>query len=259
MTNPAAIITTSWDDGSPLDLRVAEMLREHDLRGTFYVPRSATTGVMSEGQLRDLAQSFEIGAHTLDHVLLTQVPDSRASRQIADSKAWVEDTIGRPCAMFCPPAGRFARRHVAMMGQAGFIGARSVELLSLDPPRQLGGLALLPTTVHAYPHPRAAYVRNALKRCAIDSLWRFIRVGWPNDWEQLAHSLLAQALQTGGVFHLWGHSWELESTAQWDRLARVLRLMATAARDVLRLNNGELSRWALFTSTVAPELCAPGH
>ena len=33
----AAIVTTSWDDGHSTDLRVAELLAAHGLKGTFYV------------------------------------------------------------------------------------------------------------------------------------------------------------------------------------------------------------------------------
>jgi hypothetical protein len=32
------IVTTSWDDGDPSDLKVAELLRARALSGTFYVP-----------------------------------------------------------------------------------------------------------------------------------------------------------------------------------------------------------------------------
>jgi hypothetical protein len=35
---PPAYITTSWDDGHPSDLRLADLLHKHSLRGTFYVP-----------------------------------------------------------------------------------------------------------------------------------------------------------------------------------------------------------------------------
>ena len=32
------IVTTSWDDGDPSDLRVAELLAARKLPGTFYIP-----------------------------------------------------------------------------------------------------------------------------------------------------------------------------------------------------------------------------
>lgn len=33
-----SIMTTSWDDGDPCDLKVAELLRARGLAGTFYIP-----------------------------------------------------------------------------------------------------------------------------------------------------------------------------------------------------------------------------
>jgi hypothetical protein len=35
---PLRIVTTSWDDGDPNDLRVAEPLHSRGLAGAFYIP-----------------------------------------------------------------------------------------------------------------------------------------------------------------------------------------------------------------------------
>ena len=66
-------VTTSWDDGHPLDIRVAELLNKYALRGTFYVPMRAEKQTMTVPQLRELSTRFEIGAHTLAHTVLTSV------------------------------------------------------------------------------------------------------------------------------------------------------------------------------------------
>src|SRR5436190_13479271 len=94
---PIACITTSWDDGHPLDLRVAELLAKYDLRGTFYVPRSAERGTMTAAQIRELSGAFEVGAHTLHHVVLTRAPEAQARQEIAGSKSWLEDLTGSAC------------------------------------------------------------------------------------------------------------------------------------------------------------------
>ena len=195
--NPAphtARITTSWDDGHPLDFRLAEMLARHGLPGTFYIPRSASTGTMSAAQVRELSElssRFEIGAHTINHVFLTETDDATTRREIVDSKAWVEDVTGRPCRMFCPPAGKFSARHLRWVREAGFAGMRTVELLSLDGPRAVDGLSVMPTTVHAFPHRAKSYVKNALRRRAWGNLWRYVTNGGSSWWE-LAESLLAR-------------------------------------------------------------------
>src|SRR6266481_3829885 len=100
---PGACITTSWDDGHPLDLRVADLLAKHGLNGTFYIPKAADNETMSATDIRDLMVAFEIGAHTLKHVALTGATEKQAWHEIADSKSWIEDNTGRPCRMFCPP------------------------------------------------------------------------------------------------------------------------------------------------------------
>ena len=75
---PPSYMTTSWDDGHPLDMRIAEMLAKHGLTGTFYAPRSAETEVMPMAQLKELSRSFEIGAHTLRHRVLTSATAAEA-------------------------------------------------------------------------------------------------------------------------------------------------------------------------------------
>lgn len=220
------------------------MLRGHNLTGTFYVPRLAPRGTMSPAQLRELAGEFEVGAHTLDHVHLTDLGEAESGRQIADSKSWLEDATGRPCLMFCPPAGRFTRRHLRAIRDRGYLGVRSVELLSLSGPRRIDGLLVMPTTLQAYPHRALTYARNAAKRCGWANLWNYILHGRHADWEMLAESLLRRALAGGGVYHLWGHSWELEQTDQWERLERVLSLLGGFGAEAPCISNAEVCRRA---------------
>ncbi|WP_084806431.1 polysaccharide deacetylase family protein [Bradyrhizobium sp. NAS80.1] len=194
---------------------------------------------MNTQQIRELSSSFEIGGHTIHHGALTQMKEEEAWREIADSKSWLEDTIGRSCRMFCPPMGAFSRPPLEMIRRASFIGPRTVELGSLDLPRGRAGLALMPTTVQAYPHGLAAFARNAIKRRTFANLWRFVAFGRTTDWPELARRLLHQALDSGGVFHLWGHSWELDEADQWTRLDEVLQMMREIAGNAPSLENGQ--------------------
>ncbi len=205
---------------------MAELLAKYGLQGTFYIPRKATTSTMTEARVRELSQTFEIGAHTLEHTELTRATSSQAWHAIVDSKAWVESTISKPCPMFCPPLGRFSAEHLEMIRRGGYRGVRTVEALSLAFPRPQVGLVIMPTTVQAHAHGLAAYGRNLLKRAAFSNIWLFIVHGRSTDWPTLVRSLLLQAMKHGGVFHLWGHSWELEENNQWHRLEEVLRFLS---------------------------------
>jgi hypothetical protein len=254
IAKPTTYITTSWDDGHPLDLRVAELLTKHGLRGTFYVPMTAANGTMTAAQIRELGLAFEVGAHTLHHTVLTGATEQQAWQEIVASKAWLESNIGQPCLMFCPPNGRYSDRHLAMARKAGYRGFRTVELLSLDFPRPTAGIALLPTTIQAYPHDLLALARNVIKRAAFDNLWRFVAHGRSSDWPALAGSLLRRAIKCGGVFHLWGHSWELQETGQWQRLDEVLRFAGEFVSQAPALTNGQVCQRALSRSLSAGEM-----
>ncbi len=237
-----ACMTTSWDDGHPLDHRLAELLTAHGLTGTFYVPPRAENVTMDPPAVRALADAgFEVGAHTLSHVFLDGADDATAEREIGGSRKWVQDVTGQGCPMFCPPGGRYAGRDLRLIRDAGFAGLRTVELMSVDPPRQAGGLAVLPTTVQAHPHARGAYLRNAAKRRSPSNLLAYVRAGAPTDWVTLLERQLARVVRRGGVVHLWGHSWEIDQHGQWPAVERALAAMGLCGRAGLPcLTNGGL-------------------
>jgi len=237
---PTTYVTTSWDDGHPSDFRIAELLSKYGARGTFYIPKSAHGETMTPAQIRELSRDFDIGAHTLHHAVLAETSNERAWREIEGSKSWIEDVTGKPCRVFCPPEGRFSRRHVEMVFDAGFLGLRSVELGSLDMPRRQAKGLVLPTSIQAYPHSAYVFVVNALKRASLGNLLRLAATGRSSDWPDMARSYFRQALRRGGVFHLWGHSWEVQATDQWRRLEEVLKFLSEYAQEARFLDNGGL-------------------
>ncbi|SHJ44177.1 Polysaccharide deacetylase [Bradyrhizobium lablabi] len=250
IVKPTTYITTSWDDGHPLDLRVAELLTKYGLRGTFYIPMTAENGTMTAAQLRELSLVFEIGAHTLHHTVLTGATEQQAWQEIVGSRSWLENNTGLPCLMFCPPEGKYSGRHLAIAKKAGYVGVRGVELLSLDFPRRQAGLMLMPTTIQAFPHRFLAFAKNAIKRKALANLWLYVIHGRAAEWPAMAESLLRHAIDRGGVFHLWGHSWELQDASQWQRLKDVLCLMGSFVREAPALTNGQLCRLSMPSVTV---------
>lgn len=216
------------------------MLNKHGLPGTFYVPRQSQRPTMPEADVRRLAEQFEIGGHTLDHLALTTLDGVQAPRHIRGCKAWVEDTTGRPCTAFCPPLGKFAAEHLAQIREAGFETMRTVELLSLDAPRHVAGLSILPTSIQAHPHGPMAYARNAIRRHSPSNLFRGVLHARGTDWVALCRRLSDVALHRGGVLHLWGHSWEIEENGQWGALEEALRFLSENSASASRVTNSEL-------------------
>jgi peptidoglycan/xylan/chitin deacetylase (PgdA/CDA1 family) len=242
---PATCFTTSWDDGHPLDLRIAELLARYGLTGTFYLPMESGRETMAPTAIRQISSLFEVGAHTLHHVNLSAVSDTRAREEIMESKAWIEYVTGKRCAMFCFPKGHFRRSHLRFVKEAGYAGARTVELLSVDFPQPKAGISLMPTTIQAFPHTGLAYARNLAKRFAFGNLRSYVLHGRSTDWLRLVESFQMLSLRKGGVFHLWGHSWEIEKQAQWRRLEEALRFMSQFTQEAPCLTNIEVCRHAV--------------
>ena len=244
--NPASntprrtLITTSWDDGNPLDLRLAELLSKYGLTGTFYVPRSGQRNVMNESQIRELSRAFEIGGHTMDHRVIDRCSDPDSISQLSGSRDWIEQITGQSCRVFCFPGGRFRKRQLKLVRQAGFEAVRTVELLSTAPPRCIDGLYVIPTTIQAFPHGPSAYAKNALKRFSVSAVFRLNNALPSRDWVELARRLFLRAIELGGVFHLWGHSWEIQERQQWRTLEDFLAFIAAHLKAVPCVTNGAL-------------------
>jgi hypothetical protein len=236
----ASYITTSWDDGHPFDLRLAELLVRYSIPGTFYIPFSCQRPVLAGRDLRELGERFDIGAHTMGHVDLCHSTAERAQREITDSKRYIEDSTGKACTVFAPPHGRFRPIHIGMTEQAGFRGMRTVELMNTGSPARHRSLAVLPTSLQVYPHQAPAYLKNAVKRCRPGNLLTYCAHGLGRSLHGAADSLFASVARDGGVFHLWGHSWELEEYGLWETLESILRGLRENIGLATPVTNAEL-------------------
>jgi peptidoglycan/xylan/chitin deacetylase (PgdA/CDA1 family) len=71
------LVTTSWDDGHNLDLKVAALLDKSGLKGTFYIsPQNrelSSASRLSDENIKLLASQHEVGAHTNTHPHLTRL------------------------------------------------------------------------------------------------------------------------------------------------------------------------------------------
>jgi peptidoglycan-N-acetylglucosamine deacetylase len=251
LANPM-IVTTSWDDGDPLDLRLAEMLRARALPGTFFVPLAGPDGkpTLCPGDLCSLdAEGFEIGAHTVSHRTLAPLIGELLWTEVHRSKHVLENMLGHNVSMFCYPNGSYNRRTIRAVEKAGFEGARTVRMLS----RSLAFKRYeMPTTVQAYPHTPLAYLKNLGKQCDFPGLYKFATdLHSCESWVQLGKKLFDQVLREGGIWHLYGHSWELEALNLWEQLAELLDYVADRA-GVAYLTNGQVLRLSPVHNSNSP-------
>jgi peptidoglycan-N-acetylglucosamine deacetylase len=252
LKSKATIVTTSWDDGNPCDLKIAELLKARDLGGTFYCPFRGPEGrpILTSTQIRSLAEEgFELGGHTLSHTALTHLCSEEVVREVRGCKTRLEDILGDSVRMFCYPNGRFNSEVIQHLRAAGFQGARTTRMfryeLGLDPYR-------MPTSIHAYPNSRSQYVRNLVRGGNPAGLcWYLTKFVKRNSWVSVAKAQFDQALREGGVWHLYGHSWLIEEMALWDGLVEVLDYVSRR-ENVRYANNGELG--APRETAPAPDL-----
>lgn len=236
----ARIVTTSWDDGDLLDLRIAAMLHSREIAGTFYVPISGHHGPLSIGRsdLRALAaMGLEIGAHGLTHLVLPRCTRSVLTREVEASKQCLEDMLGSAVRMFAYPRGRYSGMAIRAVKQAGYAGARTTQMLAqslnFDPYR-------MPTTVHVFPHSKSDYVRNVARAANFEAGWKYLtQLRQVDSWVELAKVLFDSVGQEGGIFHLYGHSWEVDELDLWDELTEVLNYVSHR-EGVLYLSNAEI-------------------
>ena len=218
------LITTSWDDGHPLDFRLAELLQKYRLPGTFYIPKyNAEHEVMSAQHIAELAKNFEIGGHTIHHTRLHTTDEQSLKNEIEGCRHWLSDLLGDAPQSFCFPGGVFHRKAIEVVRSSGFSVARTTELLSIETSTPDG---LLPTTLQMYEHSAFTYTKHLAKRRRWTHLLQWLRSYSLYKLPLLAESYLNGIEKNGGCFHLWGHSWEIEEFDLWAKLEELFRIIS---------------------------------
>jgi peptidoglycan/xylan/chitin deacetylase (PgdA/CDA1 family) len=95
---------------------------------------------LTTAQLRNLAKSgFEVGAHSVDHPLFSEIDGASRSTQVSSSAAAITMSTGKPCRSFAFPYGEFGiSQHslellVLKSGVDLFFGTRGVTFDEFEP------------------------------------------------------------------------------------------------------------------------------
>jgi len=216
------IVTSSWDDGHVLDLKLAALLRKYGIQGTFYIAPHCKAirpnKRLSEDEIKQLAQDFEIGSHTMSHHMLSDLSQDEATRELVDSRNYLHKLTGQAIDTFCYPRGVLLPSTVELVKKAGYGYARTLEDYRFDVPPDLfeSGTSI---EAHRLPIP---YLLSCLVKLGHYCHWQPFTLIRNLSWEQRAKTMFDQVRQEGGVFHLWGHSWVVEKEGGWKKLERVL-------------------------------------
>ena len=140
---PPRTVAITFDDCYRDNLFAARVLAEHRLPACFFLP----TGFVGTDRVfdwdRDLprmanltwddvremaAMGFEVGSHTVSHADLGAVSGEQARRELADSRAALEERLGRKVRWFAYPFGgrnNLRPAFVPLIAEAGYDGAFS--------------------------------------------------------------------------------------------------------------------------------------
>lgn len=231
-------VTTSWDDGHRLDLRLAELLDKYDIPATFYIPINyADKKCLTNQEIKQIAKKFDVGGHTYHHADLTRLSAQNIKTEIVEGKKKLQEIVGREIFSLAYPYGLFNNTVVRIVKQTGFIGARNINLFTrcwTDPFR-------MSTTVNAVNLSPYRYVKDSLS----SHDYRFFSFILKDkllfkNWYELAIRTLDFIAVNGGIWHLWGHSWEIDSYDDWGVLEEVLKRVSVLPSEVNKVNNTQL-------------------
>ena len=203
-------IIATWDDGAKQDLKISELMAKYKIPTIFYWPCALEKshnlkGVKSFLSLKEckaISRSFTVGSHSYNHTHLKKsiIDRTQAKFEIFNSRKFWQDATGQSIDTFCYPRGRFSLEYKEMVKDAGYKSARGVEVGSLDEGKDPYHT---PTTVHV-----------GIKRTEYNGV----------TWFNYAKMMIEKTKDMKNpLFHLFGHSWEIETNNEWKNLESLLR------------------------------------
>ena len=170
-------VAITFDDGCETDLlTAAPILQKLHFGATFYVTAGflGRRGYMSPAQLRELSSlGFEIGCHSMTHAYLSDLDETGLQREIVEAKLQLEQTVGKPVEHFSCPGGRYSRRVVQIVRDAGYRSMATSRAYTNSPSADSFELGRLPvmrkTTIKAF---EQLYRGHALWKVTLQSAAR---------------------------------------------------------------------------------------
>ncbi len=122
-TLPPKPVVLSFDDGyRPQFTFALPELRKHGWAGLLNL-KAEGSDLYESNVKAMIAAGWELAAHTIHHLDLTELDAEQLQEEVAGSRAILRREYGVPVANFCYPAGRFDPTVIAAVEAAGYTGA----------------------------------------------------------------------------------------------------------------------------------------
>jgi peptidoglycan-N-acetylglucosamine deacetylase len=189
-------IIFSCDDGHMLDIKLASLLKKYSIPGLFFWPIECDMVKSKLG--KSIAREFTIGSHTVTHPHLNEIESEEwLWKELNWSREYLQKKYVQPIEWLCYPRGRYSDEVIRVAQLAGYSYARTTVVGNVnknDPPFEIK------TAVHVY--QRKEYDR---------------------DWLEYAKLKWLESRRVRGVYHIWGHSWEIDRDNNWDKLEELFK------------------------------------
>jgi peptidoglycan/xylan/chitin deacetylase (PgdA/CDA1 family) len=211
------LFTTSWDDGSAHDLRVAQLLTDRGLTGTFYASTGPTGHRSISGQsLQRIGDLHELGIHGRTHVLFTQMSE----RQLSEEVEWARhelEPFGQVSRVVAPPRGRTDHRVDRLLAGLGY-AVRSAPILGSSRTFE----RRLEPTFQLLPHNTWRLARNVARRRLLPATPLLLAWLRGRDFGRRVGLLLESGVASSSCAHIWGHADEIDRLDLWPVLTELL-------------------------------------
>lgn len=122
-TLPPKPVVISFDDGyRPQFTYALPELRRHGWAGVLNLKAEGSDLYPSNIEAM-IAAGWEIAAHTIHHLDLTELDSAQLKEEVAGSRRILQREYGVPVKNFCYPAGQFNAAVIAAVEAAGYVGA----------------------------------------------------------------------------------------------------------------------------------------
>lgn len=206
------IVSLTFDDGTADQYVARAMLAQNSLKATFYVNSNniGSSSFLTWDELSDLAgDGNEIGGHTLDHVDLTKVSTTEATRQVYEGRQALISR-GFPVTDFAYPYGARTSKVESIVRRCGYQSARRawglcrVELMPPKctilgepiPPRNMWAIAAAGVNAsHTLSDIQGAVTRAEDAGGGwVVLVFHYVRDDSPEDWLSVSPSVLSAFL-----------------------------------------------------------------
>lgn len=203
-------LTMSYDDGVVHDRRLVEIFDKYNIKATFHLNSGniGRDGLITADEASALYKEHEVATHTVTHPRLTNIAPVNIIQETLDDRRALENLCGYIVRGMSYPHGAYNDNVINVLRQCGIVYSRTTK--------STGGFGL-PDDFMAW-HPTCHHKQMLT----------------------LADKFAEKKIfERGGLFYIWGHSYEFEGGNSWKDMELFCQRMSGLS-DVWYATNIEI-------------------